>query len=345
MKKTNKKGLFMSNLMKLILILIGSMFLLSGCSSNHHLVFFTNTTIGVEIASEPASGSPAKFIVGYKRQEGVIDPLIPDYEFIPNDTNANGGVPGGTTLAALEKPENGDTSIIMTPQGTAIPKGQNNKAHSVLAKMNFGATGGGSGASASQFFATGLAAELLAKSKGITGALAGDPEINKVHKEANLESNDSLAIYAHIQSMYKLIDKYPTDGDKGGEALTLKKSLDALDVGIFKKSFTHYKLSPASKDVGIDPYTIQSGNSFSDVIPYISTMEQSLNNAKKVIIDSKSTYKGTLLSVKHKQEMIDNIELFPAKIKESKGTISSNKAVVSMIDFVYKNILLKEKNN
>ena len=263
----------MSNSMKMILI--GSIFVLFGCSSNHHLVFFTNTTIGVEIASEPASGSPAKFIVGYKRQEGVIDPLIPDYEFIPNDTSANGGVPGGATLAALEQPENGDTSIIMTPQGTAIPKGQNNKAHSVLAKMNFGATGGGSGASASQFFATGLAAELLAKSKGIAGALAGDPEINKVQKEA--------------------------------------------------------------------PYPIKGGKSFNDIIPYIKAMEQSLGHAKKVVIDSSYTYQGAAFSAKEKQEMIDNIESFPAKIKESKDKISSNKAVVSMIDFVYKNILLKAK--
>lgn len=331
----------MSNSMKMILI--GSIFVLFGCSSNHHLVFFTNTTIGVEIASEPASGSPAKFIVGYKRQEGVIDPLIPDYEFIPNDTSANGGVPGGATLAALEQPENGDTSIIMTPQGTAIPKGQNNKAHSVLAKMNFGATGGGSGASASQFFATGLAAELLAKSKGIAGALAGDPEINKVQKEANLESNDSLAIYAHIQSMYKLINKYPPDGDKAGEALTLKKSLDALDDGIFKKSFTHYTLSAGTKDIGIAPYPIKGGKSFNDIIPYIKAMEQSLGHAKKVVIDSSYTYQGAAFSAKEKQEMIDNIESFPAKIKESKDKISSNKAVVSMIDFVYKNILLKAK--
>ncbi|MCJ8321545.1 MAG: hypothetical protein MJK12_18060 [Colwellia sp.] len=331
----------MSNLMKVTLI--GSMFLLSGCSSNHHLVFFTNTTIGVEIASEPASGSPAKFIIGYKRQEGVIDPLIPDYEFIPNDTKANGGVPGGTTLAALAEPANGDTSIIMTPQGTAIPKGQNNKAHSVLAKMNFGATGGGSGASASQFFATGLAAEYLAKSKGITGALAGDPEINKVQKYVNLESNDNLATYAQIQGMYKLINKYPTDGDKAGEALTLTKNLDALDEGIFKKSFTHYTVKPASKDVGIVTYLIKNGNSFSDVISYITAMEQSLENAKKVVIDSSSTHGRVLLTSKQKQEMINDIAFFPSKIKESKDKISSNKAVVSMIDFVYKNILLKEK--
>jgi hypothetical protein len=114
-----------------------AMFCLSGCASNQHLVFFTNTTIGVEIGSEPASGSPAKFIVGYKRQEGVIDPLIPDYEFIPN---SGGTVAPTDTLNTLTSPENGDTNIILTPQGTAIPKGQNNKAHSVLAKMNFGAT-------------------------------------------------------------------------------------------------------------------------------------------------------------------------------------------------------------
>lgn len=151
---------------KIITVVIGAFFGLSGCASNHHLVFFTNTTIGLEVSSDPTGGSPAKFILGYKRQEGVIDPLIPEYEYIPADNGS------------MTEPENGDTNIVMTPKGTAIPKGSVTKSHSVLAKMNFGATGGGTGASAAQFFATGRAAELIAMAPGISGALSGDPGNN-----------------------------------------------------------------------------------------------------------------------------------------------------------------------
>ena len=106
--------------------------LVSGCASNHHLVFFTNSTIGLEVGSEPNTGTPAKFILGYKRQEGVIDPLIPDYEFHSHDGSE-----------AIIEPTSGDTNIILTPAGVAAPKGSVTSPHSVLAKMNFGATGGG----------------------------------------------------------------------------------------------------------------------------------------------------------------------------------------------------------
>ena len=319
-----------------ILTITSAIWGLVGCASNHHLVFFTNTTIGVEIGSEPANGSPAKFIVGYKRQEGVIDPLIPDYEFIGNTTNI-------ASLNTLTEPVNGDTNIVMSPQGTAIPKGHKTNAHSVLAKMNFGATGGGSGASAAQFFATGRAAELLAESDGITSALAGD---SKISSNKTLEfGNGDISFGAHLQQVYNFLVNYAnSSGKKTSEAIALINKVDALDEGMFKKTFKHYTSSALSTDVGLSDYSISSVKSFSNVIPYTVAMNNALETAKLKILDPNSTNAGAPITLAEKKEMLNNIESYPDRIKETQEAISSSPAVISMVDFVYKNILLKSED-
>lgn len=326
---------------KTIILLITTL-CVSGCASNHHLVFFTNTTIGVEIGSEPSNGSPAKFIIGYKRQEGVIDPLIPDYTFYKNSSDE-----GGVTKSSLDKldePVNGDTNIVMTPQGTAVPNGGVTRAHSVLAKMNFGATGGGSGASAAQFFATGRAAELLAESDGITAALAGDAKINS--KRVVELGDRGIAYGAHIQSVYNFLVEYSgSTKDKAGEALVLKNKLDALDSGMFKKSFKQYTSGAGSLVISIDDSKIPPDKTFSNLFPFITSMTNSLSTAKDKVLNPKITHKGNPLSESERKEMLNSIETYPKSIEDAKKVISSSSEVASMIDFVYTNLLFQPVKN
>lgn len=306
--------------------------LLTSCASNQHLVFFTNTTIGVEVGSEPANGSPAKFIIGYKRQEGVIDPLIPDYTFIENTDKQS--------LNNLTQPENGDTNIILSPQGTAIPKGANSRAHSVIAKMNFGATGGGNNkASAAQFFATGRAADYLAKTENIAGALAGDPKVN-MKSQVNIDALGK-ANYAYIHYFYRILNEFIKNNNaNAGVALDIKNSVDELDKGTFKKTFKEYSYAGAVNSYNINDYSIPSTKGFRNILKHVKAQIDSLEVAKKMIIDNAATHNGSPLTATQKQEAVENISKYPEQIDAAKNVISANESIISMIKFVNNNILL-----
>ena len=53
--------------------------LTAGCENSlldRSLVFFTNTTLGVEVSVSPSDATaPVKLIIGYKRSEGVLNPV------------------------------------------------------------------------------------------------------------------------------------------------------------------------------------------------------------------------------------------------------------------------------
>jgi hypothetical protein len=304
------------------------LFGMTGCASNHHLVFFTNTTIGLEIASDPTGGSPAKFILGYKRQEGVIDPLIPNYDYILGENGE------------LVEPDNGDTNIVMTRHGTAIPKGEN-KSHSVLAKMNFGATGGGTGAAASQFFATGKAAELLAQSPGISGALSGDPEIN-IAKSIDFVRGGE-AVFTHLDVVYQMLNESITSGKKADEAKNIKFKVDDLDNGNFKVTFKNYSWVDSNKiKLEIKDYDVKKDkHEFPNTYQYLKTLAGSLIVAKQAILTDGVTVSDRVLTGSEKKQMVSDIETFLAKYNEGEKLLSSNKDVLAMIDYVYSNVLIK----
>jgi hypothetical protein len=311
-------------------IMVALLSILVGCASNNQLVFFTNTTIGLEVSSDPNGGSPAKFILGYKRQEGVIDPLIPDYEFV---TGANG---------AFLEPNNGDTNIVMTPTGTAIPKGSRNNAHSVLAKMNFGATGGGADAAAAQFFATGKAAELIAQAPGISGALSGDPE-NNVVTSVNLTKGNETAVFAHLDDVYSMLADSTKKGDKANDAKEIKSKVDAIDNGIFKIAFNNYTWADATKTKlnKIEEYDVKKdSNEFANVYQYLTTLSNSRKVAKEAVLKAGIVTPTGALSEKEKSTMLNDIESFTSRHDEGNKLISSNEDVLAMINFVYNNVLL-----
>lgn len=314
--------------MKAIKVSIAAMLLasLSGCASNHHLVFFTNTTLGLEVASDPTGGSPAKFIFGYKRQEGVIDPLIPDYDFI----NGNNGT--------MIEPDSGDTNIIMTPIGTAIPKGSITKPHSVLAKMNFGATGGGTDAAAAQFFATGKAAELLAKAPGISGALSGDPKNNTI-TAIDFSKGHDTAVLAHLVDVYRML----TIQNNDDKAIEIKEHVDALDKDFFKITFKHYYWkNPTEINLAIEDYDCQNNiHEFPNVLKYLKTLNDSRNVAKEAVLKNGVITLAGPLTDAEKKQMINDIETFYSRYNEGKKLISSNKYVLDMIDYVYKNVFFE----
>lgn len=181
------------------LLCVLSLFM-AGCSNSlldRSLVFSTGTTFGVEVAVSPAeTQSPAKIIIGYKRFESVLNPVFYDHRAAPrggNDktTTATNISPPATVPASQPNVQTVQTAtapadqLIDNPPANAIAKVNDyyrTNAYSVIAKFKGDANAGaGSNAngklSVAQWFATGVAAETLAKQPGIAGAVSGSADI------------------------------------------------------------------------------------------------------------------------------------------------------------------------
>ncbi|KUI98152.1 hypothetical protein VRK_28530 [Vibrio sp. MEBiC08052] len=309
--------------------------ILTACASNQHLVFFTNTTIGLEVGSEPSSGTPAKFVLGYKRQEGVIDPLIPNYEFLPCTSKlpcaSEADVPNtlskpenGNTLL---KPENGNTHIVLTPVGVAVPK--ETIPHSVLAKMNFGATGGGTGASASQWFATGLAAESLAKLPGVTSALSGYPVGSGI--DLGLHDHD-LSRYAYLVDIYSILKKAAESGDH--DAVRIKDKVDALDRGEYRKEFKYYTIDDENK-LTSKPEKFNEKKSFTNITTYLSRLEKSIGVCREAVLSEDVIYKD-----EKKEDVLTAIIDYSPRLASGREKLSNHKSVIEMIHYVNNSLIM-----
>ncbi len=143
---------------------VGALFvtcILAGCSNiDRSLIFFTHTNMGLELSVDTTQTSPpVKLIIGYKRAEGVLNPVY-DKDGVEVVTTTN--------LDSSGKP----VKTIVTKEKYL------DEAYSVLAKI-VGDISGSSGSTAtgklaaSQWFATGKAAKLLAKKEATAAALIG----------------------------------------------------------------------------------------------------------------------------------------------------------------------------
>ena len=158
--------------------------LLGGCYKDsfvdRSLIFATHTTLGLEASVQPteAATTPVSLVLGYKRTEGVMNPVYhADGIETPDKETITTGGPGGATPQTIER------------QGRR-PR-YRDEAYSVLAKFR-GDVGGNVQQSAegqmsvAQWFATGEAAVILAQQPGISGAMSGSSRIAEVAVQERL---------------------------------------------------------------------------------------------------------------------------------------------------------------
>lgn len=153
--------------------LIASSLLASGCTQTvrhtNTLLFATNTQIAIS-AGTSATAQP-DVTIGYKRQEAVVMPLVANYA--PDPKEPGKLVPCGN---ATSPPASG--CLIVGKNGTSGAQ----DSYSVLA--SFGAKFGGKSSGATpeasvgiaQYFATGVAAQLLAATGGASIVTTAAPE-------------------------------------------------------------------------------------------------------------------------------------------------------------------------
>lgn len=183
-----------------------------GCSNiDRSLIFFTNTTTGLEVSASGTTADPVRIILGYKRQEGVINPVYDaaGIETVSYDVN---GYPQHQTDKYRDE------------------------AYSVIAKYQGGSTGSAGDVSAAatnaQWFATGEAAVILAGQPGIAGAVTGSSDVAKAAAEqakALAVSGDLKKVYfAALSGMLDALDSLAEGRD--AEAALQRARLNELDV-------------------------------------------------------------------------------------------------------------------
>ena len=298
-----------------ILLLAG----LASCASAKHLIFFTNTTIGLEVSAESNAPTPAKFVLGYKRQEGVIDPIMdPECTFTPSTT------PG----AAPFKQE----------CGNLMPE-----AHSVLAKMNFGAQGGGASASAAQWFATGQAAINLSDAPGIAGAVTGSAEIAKA---AALESSflgdasipDDIKI-ATLATVFQFIEG--VDSAESRAVLTrldeFAKRYSTVDVPLY--SYTGDKSDISREDPG---FALNSDHNA--ILEYDGKLAGSIGAIQHLMTDATAKEAGAPAppDATRRTELLAEFELQKSRLREFHEAVRKAPAVIDALAYFGRVVLGKE---
>lgn len=135
------------------LLMTAVVVLASGCSVPHRdvLLFGTDTSLGVNVGADPAAAQVTNVSIGYKRREAVYMPLV------VNGTDS--------------KFTNDGKNMKYAGRAEGEPAGEGGKdTYSVFASFGGSARAATAqgGAQVAQFFATGIAAQRLAKSDRVT---------------------------------------------------------------------------------------------------------------------------------------------------------------------------------
>lgn len=240
---------------------------LVGCSTaSKNLIFFTNTSFGVDVGSDPTSGAPIKAVIGFKRQEGVLNPVYDEAE------------------RTESKDELGKTTAITTKGGLR------DQAYSVIAKYQGSAeASANTDMSSAQWFATGLAAEKLADAPGIAGAVTGSAKVAEAaaKERAGIFGGERLTHITQVESLHAvmevLIDLAREDVD--ADALVLRVSDFAKrynrtrvpTISTAGKTNNNYQLVVAGETVDVaDPW-----RSISSYLGRLEGSKQKLEDAIK----------------------------------------------------------------
>jgi len=323
----------------LLMILLASASLASiGCKDSlldRSLIFSTHTTLGVEVSASPAeSGEPVKLIIGYKRSEGVINPVY-----------HSDGIETADEEQSTARNEPNDVVK------TIISKGRRpryrDQAYSVIAKFRgdagTSATGAAEGkVSVAQWFATGEAAMTLASQPGIAGAVTGSSEVaREATRQAelgqSLSRNERTAVFAFLSDVHSMLDKREQSGDRrAGELVAdLDKVGEQIDIVL---DFTNYRLSDnntmTSKDMDVLP---GPPTGFQRVLSYQAALNQS-KKALSTIINSVS--QGAECKLNDEvitSEMVEPLKKRQAeqqqRLEEFENRIGRDSSVLAAVDY------------
>lgn len=240
---------------------------LVGCGSlDRSMLFFTHTTVGIEVsAGDPTNGAPIKAVVGYKRAEGVINPV---YD--------KAGIAG---IAGEGKYRKEAYSVLAKIQG----KGWGNRPEMTTE------TGGNIGAKikGSQWFATGEAAKILASQPGIAGAISGSPDIAEAEAKIRgiaqgIPTGDHPIRIAAIRLAH---ERLKSAAGSSTEARHLKQRLDKAASSLSgNMPFTQYQYDKVKKAIEpLKQLKYQDSDRFKNVLSHWSKLDSSIKDLTRFV--------------------------------------------------------------
>jgi hypothetical protein len=149
--------------------------LLGGCvqATRHSntMVFGTNTSFGIKVGTDTAQ--VPSIVVGYNRQEAVVMPLVANTVEFPSSTSATNRLSPCNLAAPVGV---SGAKFAVHPCLLAAVNGKAMDSYSVLASFgaSYDASGSGAKGGLAQYFATGVAAQLLAATGGAAVVSTGD---------------------------------------------------------------------------------------------------------------------------------------------------------------------------
>lgn len=194
--------------------LIAASIILCGCKDSlldRSLIFSTHTALGLEISINPTetTAGPVKLLVGYNRTEGVINPV-----YHSEGVNAPASTVVQESIGA-DGQRTTRTPVIIDGQAPEIQR-YRREAFSVLAKFAGKVKGNAQNTAdgtivASQWFATGEAAKILAKQPGIAGAISDNAAIYRAAMQLNSEllGGEASGVSTLIWDLYSISSDDP----------------------------------------------------------------------------------------------------------------------------------------
>ena len=316
---------------------------LGGCSNvDRSLMFFTATTMGIEVGVDPAQPAP-KIIIGYKRAEGVLNPV-----YLPPEKIAD-------VTTVTQTPQGATKSVITTTQTgakVAVNDVYRHEAYSVLAKLK-GKAGGEATVSksgevtangeVSQWFATGKAADILAANEYAAAALTGSPETaaaiassmnlgSKLTQSGGFDSGVIATLSTAIHDLNIEIAQNP--GGKAAKAIDQLNHEIASDLlGLGTVSF--YKMNGAiAQKNGSWVFDPAGSPAFKQWLALQSGLEQAVTVLENLLVKpatSLNTAGNTIYSVAGANVTIDTTvrDNVTAAINEAKAAHASSQQAVN----------------
>lgn len=315
---------------------------LVGCKDSlldRSLIFSTHTTLGVEVSASPAESSePLKLIIGYKRSEGVINPIY----------HSKG----------IETADEEDTTTLNTGHSetkTTTAKGRRpryrEQAYSVIAKFSGDAGTSAKGAaegkiSVAQWFATGEAAKTLASQPGIAGAVTGSSEIARAAAEeesrmTTFRGKHRTSVFSLLMEMYKVLDNISKDVSNPAlqtQASEIKTSLISSRVldEINYSDFDRYDYDDQQGSIAKVP-PVEAPPGFYKAISYRQELNGSINDLKKALADPQLKENGQNVGPVRRNELLNELLAQKNRLEELDDALLHDDAVVRFIQFFFGN--------
>ncbi len=296
------------------------------------LVFSTHTTMGLELSVSPAETSgPVNMVLGYKRTEGVINPVYhSDGIETPHQVTHAAGQDGAATV----------TTTGRRPR-------YREESYSVIAKFA-GETGGkadqvaSAGMSVAQWFATGEAAKTIASQPGIAGAVSGSSDIADAAAQealsAGRDSRGKLIAFTLLSPIYEELRRRARD-ENDSQARALADKLDTIKPDGMQCDFPRYTYWKGDLQ-DTETWPLMPSDPFLQFHACCTRLGETMKHLKKAVTDQQlAKYNGAAVGdlTKERARLYDELDKLKDRKLAWEQVVRNNRDIIrAAVDHLYR---------